>query len=275
MVAPPAATLAANVLVKIVKIQRQRTTSSAPSPLVAPAFQTKLRNFVTDERPCNTTTTEKKDWIVRKAMTKNSDSSSAEAARELRVLREQRHFPAVSSAKEPDNSLVNLLRQGMIFAQQQGQDRHDPRAPAIDRYEFLPFRTSSVPVSNPLSLQAQQQPLGELLEEVMQVISATDCLGEAPSSPASSQVSSIRHHRNRGSSDDGSASPDRGPQLPKQWRRTAIARGIAKKDMGRVGCDAARVGATPCCVHSFSISSKPFIPGGQGMVYLDGYVNSE
>jgi hypothetical protein len=146
-------------------------------------------------------------------MTKNSDSSSAEAARELRVLRDQRHFPAVSSAKEPDNSLVNLLRQGMLFAQQQGQDPHDPRAPAINRHEFLPFRTSSVPVSNPISIQAQQQPLDELLEEVMQVISATDCLGEVASSPA--QASS-RRNRNQGSSDDGSASPDRGPHLPKQ-----------------------------------------------------------
>jgi hypothetical protein len=150
-------------------------------------------------------------------MTKNSDSSSAEAARELRELREQRPFPAVSSAKDPDNSLVNLLRQGMIFAQQQGQDPNDPRAPAINRHEFLPFRTSSVPVSNPISIQAQQQPLDELLEEVMQVISVTDCLGEAASAPA--QESSRRNrnrNRNQGSSDDGSASPDRGPRLPKQ-----------------------------------------------------------
>ena len=137
-------------------------------------------------------------------MTKHSDSSSEEVSREPR----ERSFPVSRSAKEePDNSLVNLLRQGMLFAQ--GQGDRDPHAQAIiNPYEILPFRTSVVPVSDPISPRAQQ-PLDELLEEVMQLISTTDDLGDG--------TSGRRCHTDRSASHrDGSASHDRGPLLPKQ-----------------------------------------------------------
>jgi hypothetical protein len=151
-------------------------------------------------------------------MAKPSYISSVEVSREL--PREQRSVPVrVPTVKEPDNSLVNLLRQGMLFAQ--GQAQHDPPARASHQYEFVPFRSSAVQVSSsttaaisPRAQQQQQhhQSIDELLEEVMQVISATDGAVDDDDDD-DNDTSPVRRCRERG---DGSASPDRGPTLPKQ-----------------------------------------------------------
>jgi hypothetical protein len=140
-------------------------------------------------------------------MTKHSDNNSGSVAREVH---RERPFSA-STAKEPDNSLVTLLRQGMLFAQ--GQAHDDPHAhDAANRYEIFSFRTSAVSVlSDPISPRAQQQSLDELLEEVLQVISSTDGLVEGSSGEHRC------HDNDRGAPrSDGSDSPNRGPLLPKQ-----------------------------------------------------------
>jgi hypothetical protein len=150
--------------------------------------------------------------MAKPSYSSSSSSSSGEVAREL--PREQRSAPVrVSTVKEPDNSLVNLLRQGMLFAQ--GQAQHDPHARANYHYEFLPFRSpavqqvsSAAAAISPRAQQQHHQSIDELLEEVMQVISASD--GVVDDDDDTSQV---RRCRERG---DGSASPDRGPPLPKQ-----------------------------------------------------------
>jgi hypothetical protein len=148
----------------------------------------------------------------------SSSSSSGEVAREL--PREQRSVPVrVSTVKEPDNSLVNLLRQGMLF--EQGQAQHDPHARANYHYEFLPFRSSAVVqvssattgATSPRAQLQQRQSIDELLEEVMQVISATDGAVDDDDDDDDDDSSPVRRCRERG---DGSASPDRGPTLPKQ-----------------------------------------------------------
>lgn len=142
--------------------------------------------------------------IDDKAMAKDSDSSSVEVAG---GLRRDGAFP-VSRAKDPDNSLLTLLRRGMHLSR--GQAEGDPHARvAGDLYEFLPLRSpAGRAVSDPMSPRA----LGELLDEALQVISATDD-AVADLSPAPCRRSNDRGDGGR----NRPASPGRGePSLPKQ-----------------------------------------------------------